>query len=75
MNYRYQIREIRGEFYIFCQYDYVSGMWWWKKKKTSEWQRPQIWIDIRPMPPFKTLEAAQNKVEMFKRKTVIHECI
>lgn len=85
MNYRYQIREIRGEFYVFCQHDYISGMWWWKKMKASAWERcadcgqasiyaPEIRIYVQPMKPFKTLEAAKAKVELFKKKTIIHEC-
>lgn len=79
----YQIREIRGLFYIFVEEETTTGILWWKKRK-MEWRRcaangrgyiyaPEIRIYIPPMLAFITLRAAQEQVEIFKKGTVIHD--
>lgn len=79
MERNYQIREIAGLFYIFVEEETTTGMFWWKKKK-MEWVRcaengQGCWLYIPPMAPFTTMEAAQRIVALFKKQTVIHDCI
>lgn len=76
---KYRIREYCGAFEIQIWGYKEKGMLWWKRKEWS-WYRTnawggviQTWPILQPFSEsFKTLEAAQKRVEEWKKGATYH---
>lgn len=75
----YRIREYCGAFDIQIRGYEEKGMLWWKRKEWS-WYRTNAWGGLRQAWPivqpisksFKTLEAAQKRVDEWKKGATYH---
>tara|TARA_R110002020_G_scaffold222063_2_gene430412 strand:+ start:1084 stop:1335 length:252 start_codon:yes stop_codon:yes gene_type:complete len=76
---KYRIREYCGAFEIQIYGYKEKGMFWWKRKEWS-WYRTNAWGGVIQTYPilqpfsksFKTLEAAQKRVEEWKKGATYH---
>ena len=73
----YRIVEYGGWFHIQVEIETTIGFWPWSKKQVKEWQACSVTgggqkIYMPPLPPFKTLEDAMNKLRQFENGPKYH---